>query len=31
VDLNRSAAKKLGYINAGLTKVKVEVIGKKKP
>lgn len=31
VDLTRSAARQLGYINSGLTKVKVEVIGKKKP
>lgn len=31
VDLSRSAAQKLNYINSGLTKVKVEVLGKKKP
>ena len=31
VDLSRSAAQKLGYINSGLVKVKVEVLGKKKP
>ena len=31
VDLSRAAATKLGYINAGLTRVKVEVLGKKKP
>jgi rare lipoprotein A len=31
VDLTRSAARQLGFINSGLTKVKVEVIGKKKP
>ena len=31
VDLSRVAASKLGYINAGLTRVKVEVLGKKKP
>jgi rare lipoprotein A len=31
VDLTRAAAKKLGYLNAGLAKVKVEVLGKKKP
>src|SRR5436190_14759291 len=31
VDLSRAAASKLGYINAGLTRVKVEVLGKKKP
>jgi len=31
VDLSRSAAQKLGYINSGLTKVKVEVISNKKP
>jgi len=28
VDLSKSAAKKLDYVNHGLTKVKVEVIGK---
>ena len=28
VDLSRAAAKKLGYINKGLTKVKVEVLKK---
>lgn len=28
VDLSRSAAQKLGYLNAGLTKVKVEVLRK---
>jgi rare lipoprotein A len=31
VDLSRSAAEKLGYINRGLTQVKVEVIGVRKP
>ena len=31
VDLSRVAATQLGYINAGLTRVKVEVLGKKKP
>jgi rare lipoprotein A len=31
VDLTRAAAEKLGYIGAGLTRVKVEVLGKKKP
>jgi rare lipoprotein A len=31
VDLTSAAAKKLGYTSAGLTRVKVEVIGKKKP
>lgn len=30
-DLSVSAAQKLGYTKAGLTKVKVEVLGKKKP
>ena len=30
VDLTKSAAKKLGYVDHGLTKVKVEVIGKVK-
>ena len=29
VDLSRAAAEKLGYIKKGLTKVKVEVLGKK--
>ncbi len=29
VDLTRSAAQKLGFINSGLTRVKVEVMGKK--
>jgi rare lipoprotein A len=28
VDLSKSAAKKLGYTGEGLTKVKVEVLGK---
>lgn len=30
-DLSRTAATKLGYISSGLTRVKVEVLGKKKP
>jgi rare lipoprotein A len=31
VDLSRTAAQKIGYIGHGLAKVKVEVLGKKKP
>lgn len=31
VDLSRSAAQQLQFLNSGLTKVKVEVIGMKKP
>ncbi len=31
LDLSRAAAQKIGYINSGLTRVKVEVYGKKKP
>jgi rare lipoprotein A len=31
VDLSKSAAKKLGYTGQGLTRVKVEVLGKKEP
>lgn len=31
VDLSKVAATELGYIKRGLTKVKVEVLGKKKP
>jgi rare lipoprotein A len=31
VDLSRSAAVKLGYVSHGLTRVKVEVLGKKDP
>jgi rare lipoprotein A len=31
VDLSRVAATKLGFTGAGLTRVKVEVLGKKKP
>lgn len=31
VDLSRSAAQKLGFIRSGLTRVKVEVLGKKRP
>jgi rare lipoprotein A (peptidoglycan hydrolase) len=31
VDLSSAAAEKLGFIRSGLTRVKVEVLGKKKP
>ena len=31
VDLSREAARQLNFLNAGLAKVKVEVLGKKKP
>jgi rare lipoprotein A len=31
IDLSRAAAAKLGYAGSGLTRVKVEVLGKKKP
>ena len=31
VDLSREAAEKLGYVKSGLTRVRVEVMGKKKP
>ena len=31
LDLSREAADKLGYVKSGLTRVRVEVIGKKKP
>ena len=31
VDLSRSSAEKLGYVSRGLTQVKVEVLGRKKP
>ena len=31
VDLSRMAAQKLGYVGYGLSRVKVEVLGKKKP
>jgi rare lipoprotein A len=31
VDLTRAAAVKLGFVSAGLTRVKVEVLGKKAP
>lgn len=31
VDLSGEAARQLGYIKSGLTRVKVEVLGKKKP
>lgn len=31
VDLSHTAASKLGYLKVGLTRVKVEVLGKKKP
>ena len=30
IDLSRSAAEKLGFVKSGLTKVKVEVMGKKR-
>jgi rare lipoprotein A len=30
IDLSRTAAQKLGYVSSGLTKVKVEVLGKLK-
>jgi rare lipoprotein A len=30
-DLSRAGATKLGYISAGLTRIKLEVLGKKKP
>jgi rare lipoprotein A len=29
IDLTRSAAKKLGFLTHGLTRVKVEILGKK--
>lgn len=31
VDLTRAGAKKLGFTNSGITRVKVEVLGNKKP
>lgn len=31
IDLSRTAAKELGFISRGLTRVKVEYLGKKKP
>lgn len=31
VDLSKAAAVKLGYVGAGLTRVKIEVLGKKAP
>ena len=31
IDLSREAARQLGFIQAGLAKVRVEVLGKKKP
>lgn len=31
IDLTKAAAVKLGYVSAGLTRVKVEVLGKKAP
>src|SRR6185369_10744919 len=31
IDMSRAAAAKLGYCGRGLTKVKVEVLGKKRP
>jgi rare lipoprotein A len=31
IDLSRTAAQKLGYTSQGLTKVKVEVLGKNPP
>lgn len=31
IDLSRSSAEELGYISRGLTRVKVEYLGKKKP
>ena len=31
VDISKTGAEKLGYIKNGLTRVKVEVLGKKKP
>ena len=31
VDLTRGAAQKLGFVNSGLTRVRVEVLGKNKP
>ena len=31
IDLSKTAAEKLNYVKSGLTRVKVEVLGKKKP
>jgi len=31
IDLSKSAAQKLGYLKSGLTRVKLEVLGKKPP
>jgi rare lipoprotein A len=31
IDLSKAAAVKLGYVSSGLTRVKVEVLGKKSP
>ena len=31
VDLTKAAAQKLGFVNSGLTRVRVEVLGKNKP
>jgi rare lipoprotein A len=31
IDLSREAANRLGFIRSGLAKVRVEVLGKKKP
>jgi rare lipoprotein A len=31
VDLTRAGASKLGFVNSGLVKIKVEVLGRKKP
>jgi rare lipoprotein A len=31
IDLSRAAAQKLGFIRSGLTRVKLEVLGKKQP
>jgi rare lipoprotein A len=31
VDLSSTAASRLGYLNSGLTKVRIEVLGRKKP
>jgi rare lipoprotein A len=31
IDLSKTAARELGYIGRGLTRVKVEYLGKRKP
>jgi rare lipoprotein A (peptidoglycan hydrolase) len=31
IDLTKAGATKLGYVSSGLTRVKVEVLGKKPP